>query len=357
MKTKAKIKTRAKTYQSKKNNCKIKVQGQVDRALQKFWHTWAKVHRPGSAMASLLALCGDASIRRYFRVVGQKLILTQDPLLKNDQRQLLVYRVLKSFKLKLPTIYHVAVERGILLQEDVGDASLLAVVAAAPQAWPWLKKAIDILIRLHQSDFKHCLEAAWLKERFDHRKLMQEVDLTLQYFARDLLQAPPAECQALRRCWDKLCASLIHGPWVLVHRDFHTRNLMVQGKQLVVIDYQDARWGLPQYDLASLLYDAYWQWDENNIKKALDYYWQHAPAIRRMFQANKRKFILRFYQQAAQRLFKALGTFAGQKVMRGNDRYLKYIGHTVNNLCHVLAQIPGQTKLRALIAQLYYPRS
>ena len=342
----------------KKLNVKSKTDAKVPVAVRRFWQTWAKHHVDKKlAAAKIIPLPFDASVRRYYRVQGQNLIVAYDPLLKKDQRQLLVYRVLKSFKIAVPQINFVALAQGMSLQEDVGNDALLSVIAQAQDSWPWLKKALDILIRLHQSDFSHCLESCHLKERFDQTKLMTEIDFTLEYFAQRLLQTPSAEIKALRRAWAKLCSSLVHGPWVLAHRDFHTRNIMVQRNKLVVLDYQDARWGLPQYDLASLLYDAYWNWGEKNIKHAIDYYWQHAPLIRRQFKRNKRKFIQVFYQQAAQRLFKALGTFAFQMLVRRNPRYLQYVGHTMHNLRWVLANLPAQQKLREQVAQLYYPRS
>ncbi|MBP5296855.1 MAG: phosphotransferase [Bacteriovoracaceae bacterium] len=341
-----------------KRKIKSKVKAKIPAKVQKFWRSWAQQELGlVPAQAPLVALPFDASRRRYYRVKGQKLIVADDPFLSKDQRQLRVYRVFRSFKIAVPRMYHVALKQGISVQQDVGDQSLLTVVATAKDLWPWLKKAMNILIRLHQSDFAHCLEARELPERFDRAKLMMEIDFTLKYFARDLLQASAAEIKALRKSWEKLCSALVQGPWVLVHRDFHTRNIMVVQKKLVVIDYQDAREGLPQYDLASLLYDAYWSWGEKNVHKALHYYWQHAPIVRGRFKHCKKNFVKLFYLQAAQRLFKALGTFAYQAVVRRNDRYLKYVGHTMDNLRQVLATIPSYQTLQRQVGNLYYPRS
>jgi hypothetical protein len=196
-----------------------------------------------------------------------------------------------------------------------------------------------------------------LQERFDEAKLMMEVDFTLKYFGQHFLQASSRELKALRASWQKLCRTLAQGPWVLVHRDFHTRNLVVQGARLTMVDYQDARLGLPQYDLASLFYDAYFAWQTKDVEKGLNYYWKISPQVRRLFKNNKKMFQQKLQMMAAQRLFKALGTFAYQMIHHKNPRYLKYIGHTMANLRQVLATQKSWQKLGQQVCQLYYPRS
>ena len=325
--------------------------------LLKAWRQWRQQLAPSAAKAKIEPLAFDASVRRYFRVKGQGLILTWDPLLKKSDRQLVIYKILAQHKIPVPTIYFAHPEQGVLLQADGGISTLLPVVAAAKNQWPWLKKALTILSRCHQIDLASYNHSPFRKECFDEAKLMMEVDFTLTYFARQLLQATSAECHALRRSWQKLCRTLAEGPWVLVHRDFHTRNLVVQGRKLAVVDYQDARLGLPQYDLASLFYDAYFAWDARNLARGLAYYWKISPKVRALFKNKKKVFQQKLQMMAAQRLFKALGTFAYQMVQRKNPRYLKYIGHTMANLRQVLAGQKKWQKLYQQICQLYYPRS
>jgi hypothetical protein len=134
------------------------------------------------------------------------------------------------------------------------------------------------------------------------------------------------------------------------HRDYHSRNLMVQGDRLRILDFQDARLGPPQYDLASLLRDSYvqlpFEWEE----ELLDYYLQRT-AKEEDFSQDRDRFVEIFNATCLQRNLKAIGTFASQKTLRGNDAYLEYIPATLAHIKRNLLEHREFSRLGDILAK------
>ena len=109
---------------------------------------------------------------------------------------------------------------------------------------------------------------------FDEEKLMQEMDFFMVHFVRGLCGIKPSASAlaALNRFFTKICAILAGEPRIFTHRDYHARNLILQRDRLVMIDFQDARMGPAQYDLASLLRDSYVTLPEDLVDDLVDYY-------------------------------------------------------------------------------------
>jgi aminoglycoside/choline kinase family phosphotransferase len=134
-----------------------------------------------------------------------------------------------------------------------------------------------------------------------------------------------AEREALGAECRTIAAELAAEPRVLCHRDFHSRNLMLRGDQLFIIDFQDARMGPDTYDLASLLRDSYvdlpWAVVDDLIAYFLALQGRSAEAD---------EYRRRFDLMALQRNLKALGTFGYQTTARGNPVYIQYMPRTLN---------------------------
>jgi aminoglycoside/choline kinase family phosphotransferase len=123
--------------------------------------------------------------------------------------------------------------------------------------------------------------------------------------------------------------------------------------RLVMIDFQDARMGPAQYDLASLLRDSYYQLEESQIQRLLDYYvirWEAVTGKR----IDRAQFEYVFDLMSVQRNFKAIGSFASFHNKRGNATYLKYIGNTFENIRRVLLKYPSYSALREVLFHYYY---
>ena len=164
----------------------------------------------------------------------------------------------------------------------------------------------------------------------------------------------------------EICAILADEPTVFTHRDFHSRNVMVTPARMgagaesrtpedrfVMIDFQDARMGPAQYDLASLLRDSYYQLEEAQIDRLLDYYVARYEAVAGV-PLNRQQFRTVFDLMSVQRNFKAIGSFASFLNRRGNPTYLKYVGNTFENIRRTLLKYPRYARLREILFHYYY---
>ena len=181
------------------------------------------------------------------------------PASENNEAFLSVGAQLAKAGVRAPAVWTQSLERGWFLLEDFGDQQLLAVLAShRDSAAPLYQKAFDALecqisLPIERSDVPH----------YDAERLKAELEVFPEWFLSGLLGIQPSE--QLRRCFAALTDYLIHTfteqPTVWVHRDFHSRNLMLLGSnQLGVIDFQDAVLGPITYDPVSLLKDCYIRW-------------------------------------------------------------------------------------------------
>ena len=140
-----------------------------------------------------------------------------------------------------------------------------------------------------------------------------------------------AEASALETWLLSLAREVASLRRVLCHRDFHSRNLMVKGERLYMVDFQDARMGAFTYDLASLLRDSYVDLPEDLVTELADFFRE----VTRLTESHE-AFMAAFTQTSLQRNIKAIGTFASQAVLRGNTSYLENIPRT---LAHIRANL------------------
>ena len=211
--------------------------------------------RAGWARAEILPLAGDASFRRYFRVIapGRQAVLMDAPPPHEDPRPFIaIAKHLTGLGFAAPTILASNLEHGLVLLEDFGDARMREVVDAAPESEQRIyADVVGLLARLHQSP------AADLPP-YSRKELHREAGLFTEWYcpAVDL----DVDVVGYRTAWDA-AFDRIEGPVVTVLRDYHAENIMlIEGRSgedaLGLLDFQDALAGHPAYDLVSLLQDA-----------------------------------------------------------------------------------------------------
>ena len=191
---------------------------------------------------------------------------------------------------------------------------------------------------------------------FDVEKLTWE----LEFFVRHFMEAyrglvlTAAERVALGEEWRPLVEELAGEPRVLCHRDYHSRNLMMHGGRLYLIDFQDARMGPDTYDLASLLRDSYVDLTEESVNDLTAYFLAlrgsslgsaHQPPS----ESERREFRRRFDAMALQRNLKALGTFGYQTAIRRNPVYIQYMPRTLRFARNTLQHDPRFARLCELL--------
>jgi N-acetylmuramate 1-kinase len=314
--------------------------------------------------SSVLPLTGDASDRKYFRVLkrgGQSIVLalhadTFDP---EALPFLRVAELFLSMPLPVPAILDRAPDLGILALEDLGDVTLQAHLGAAPSGeHRRLYREAVALIETLQRRGAELASPAFSPYRiaFDVEKLMWELDFFTKHFLEAYRGAaiPSGARGALAEEWRSLVEELAAEPRVLCHRDYHSRNLMLHEERLYIIDFQDARLGPDTYDLVSLLRDAYVDLTEPVVEELIAYFIAlkrpAGPPVQ-MWQDWEKDFRRRFDVMALQRNLKALGTFGYQTSIRQNPVYIQYIPRTLHHVLLNLARHDRFTRLREILSE------
>ena len=328
---------------------------------------WVKKSKTIDAVAKIP---GDASTRKYYRVHANSksyVVMKMEPFTGQGETLpfLAVQRHLLQSGVEVPEVLEIDPEQGFMLLEDLGDTTLLRKLQGVDNSdheRHLYERVIDSLVQLqvHASPngSRQSLEAFSL--RFDHEKLMWEVNFTIENFYQLYLkrQLPKSDYEIIRESFSEICTVLDQQSTVLTHRDFHSRNVMVMPgtagtDRFVMIDFQDARMGPIQYDLASLLKDSYYQLEEFQTTRLLDYYIARYEALAEK-SIDRSNFFYIFDLMAIQRNFKAIGSFASFMNRRGDPSYLKYIGNTFENIGRALLRYPEYSRLREILFHYYY---
>jgi len=304
--------------------------------------------------ARIVPLTGDASDRRYFRVISPEggsivLALHAGAIEFASLPFANVARLLHQVPLPVPAILGHSDALGIVALQDLGDVTLQAHLgAASPAEHQALYRQAVALIALLQRRGAELASDAYpaYQITFDVEKLTWE----LNFFVRHFLEAyrgvalREGERTAFDEEWLAITRELAAEPRVLCHRDYHSRNLMLHDGSLYIIDFQDARMGPDTYDLASLLRDSYVDIPERELDELLAYF----LALRGV--ADAPEFRRRFDLMSLQRNLKALGTFGYQTTTRRNPVYIQYIPRTLNYARMTLEKYPRFARLRELLA-------
>jgi aminoglycoside/choline kinase family phosphotransferase len=303
----------------------------------------------------IVPLTGDASDRRYYRIITQDrapfvLGLNAQPFDYGTLPFVNVASLLAAMPVPIPAIIGHEDDLGILALQDLGDVTLQAHLgASSPKEHAALYRQAVSFIHTLQRRGAELRDPKFISYgiAFDVEKLTWEMDFFVKHFLeayRGIVFAP-ADRDALRAELGLIVAELAGEPRVLCHRDYHSRNLMMSGDQLFIIDFQDARMGPDTYDLASLLRDSYMDLTEDYVDELLAYY---LALQGRSHEADK--FRTRFDLMAIQRNFKALGTFGYQTTTRQNPVYIQYMPRTLRYARENVAKYPRFARLRGLLA-------
>ncbi|HET9704609.1 MAG TPA: phosphotransferase [Vicinamibacterales bacterium] len=305
------------------------------------------------AAQTVVPLTGDASDRRYFRVLVKDaapivLALHQGPIEVESMPFVAVAGLLARVPLPVPTILHHSNPLGVLGLEDLGDVTLQAHLGAATPAEhaALYRQAVTLIARMQErGDELRSPAYPPYGIAFDVEKLTWELEFFVKHYlvAYKGVTASEAQRDALRGEWSAIVDELAAEPRVLCHRDYHSRNLMLHGGQLYMIDFQDARMGPDTYDLASLLRDSYVDLTAQQVDDLIAFF------LALKGTTDEDAFRRRFDLMALQRNLKALGTFGYMTTSRNNTVYIQYIPRTVAYVKANLAKYPRFEPLRALL--------
>jgi aminoglycoside/choline kinase family phosphotransferase len=312
----------------------------------------AEQHLSGRTL-KVVPLTGDASDRRYFRVLLKNstpivLALHAGPIDYDAMPFVRIARLLSEVPVPVPKILHYSNPLGVLGLEDLGDVTLQAHLGAATPAEhaALYRQAVTFIARMQQRG--EALRAdAYPPYRiaFDAEKLTWELEFFVKHYLLGYkgVGATDAERDALRSEWSMIVEELSSEPRVLCHRDYHSRNLMLHNGSLYIIDFQDARMGPDTYDLVSLLRDSYVDLTPQQVDELIAFFLALKGG------ADEAEFRRRFDLMALQRNLKALGTFGYMTTSRNNTVYIQYIPRTVAYVKANLAKYPRFERLQSLL--------
>jgi N-acetylmuramate 1-kinase len=314
---------------------------------------------------TLEQLAGDGSTRRIYRacLAGLRAIVVYNPLPANrshpDENDgfLAVREFLDRRGVRVPAFYVADLAHGLLLIEDLGDERLHDRLRRA--GWDadggrLYEDAVRALVAM-QRPAAPPFDPSWAPNPAYTEEFV--VAAEARYFHDELVRgragfaddfaAVEAECRALAR------AALAAPDRVPMHRDYQSRNLMVAGRTLAVIDFQGARLGPPEYDLAALLYDPYAGMPDGVRETLIRLYLREAAAagVPGVPAEPDDPWRLRFRANAANRLMQALGAFAKLGGRRGRPGFLEHIPGGLVFLDRVLGE-SGCSRLSDLVARL-----
>jgi len=292
----------------------------------------------------------DASFRRYFRLrfaaEGHTLIAMDAPPDKEDSQPFVAAaRAFHDLGLNVPEVLDADLERGFVLLTDLGTEPYLA--ALAPETVQRLYgDALGALVVLQA-----CGPGAYTPPPYDDGLLQREMDLFRDWYLQRhrAWRVSDSLARELERIFALLRANALEQPQVCVHRDYHSRNLMVtEANNPGILDFQDAVMGPVTYDLVSLLRDCYVAWPRDQVESwALGY---HDLALQSgvLRDEDEERFLRWFDLMGVQRHLKAIGIFARLKHRDGKPGYLDDIPRTLG----YVTEVSGRYRELAPLAEL-----
>jgi aminoglycoside/choline kinase family phosphotransferase len=321
---------------------------------------WLTTVLPASAVAIERA-SEDASFRRYFRVTLERSVAVPDrsdsaatliamdaPPGREDCRPFVsVANLLRDARVHAPAVLAADFEHGFLLLTDLGTRMYLDALNAdrAPVLYG---DACAALVRWQSISRKGVLPP------YDRALLRRELDLFPEwYVAKHLgVSLDAAQKATLEDVFGRILENNLGQPAVFVHRDYHSRNLMVTEPNPGVLDFQDAVYGPITYDLVSLLRDAYIEWDEERQIDWAVRYWHDARNAGVPVHGDFADFWRDFEWMGVQRQIKVLGIFARLWHRDGKDGYLKDMPRVMRYLRNACARYRELAPLARLLDAL-----
>ena len=279
---------------------------------------------------SLAPASADASFRRYFRATfaERTLIVMDAPPEQEDCRPFIhVAQLLGASGVHVPQIVAQDLAQGFLLLSDLGNTTYLHALNSET-AGKLYGAAVDALITIQSASRENELPP------YDEAMLLREMRLFPEWYVAKHVGVMLSERQsaALENVFQRIVQNNLAQPQVYVHRDYHSRNLMVTEPNPGILDFQDAVHGPITYDLASLFKDAYIRWEEAEVLDWLVRYWQKARGAGLPVHADFADFYRDYEWMGVQRHLKVLGIFARLSHRDGKDGYLKDLPLVMNYL-------------------------
>lgn len=333
---------------------------------------------PKAASVKVIPLTGDASNRSYLRLKVRlsdqslrtfvlMVLAEPEPFKQSEEKEsgtvkinelpfLNIQRFLFAFGVGVPELFYHDQKNGLVYLEDLGDQTFEGVVksGSAKQFKEYYHRAIDELIAIQRckNNGSSCIA---FDRSYNHPLLVWEFEHFLEYGVEKKVNQKVSldEAVIIKETFNRIATMITSEPTIFVHRDYHSRNLMVQGETLRVIDFQDALLGPLHYDLASLLRDAYVTLPEELIDELVEYYLLKKEKDDHQ-SINRLQFRYLFDLVSLQRNMKAAGRFVFIDQVKKNPNFLKYVPKALNDISTNLKKYPELKAFRSVLVR-YLP--
>jgi len=306
------------------------------------WIEWLGMEEP-----TLQALHGDASSRSYYRLENHDGGIVMDASEAKESVPVFigVGMRLMDAKVRIPRIKSFELHKGFIFLEDVGSTHLLDKCVEGEDARPYYDKAIETLVKMQETPSQGL-------QPYDRNFLLEEMNLMTEWYLKEYL-GTSFECldgRMLLESYSLIADEVLAQPQgIFVHRDYHSRNLMIDSNdEIVVIDFQDAREGALTYDLVSLLRDAYMKLDARELRRLISLYRELKG-----LDVDEETFMRWFDFTGLQRHVKILGIFARLAIRDGKKQYLNDIPMTLKYILEVGHKYPELDGLLSLLKSQY----
>jgi aminoglycoside/choline kinase family phosphotransferase len=301
---------------------------------------------------SLLTVSGDASFRRYFRqplVQGSYIAVDAPPDKENSAPFVNIANEWFAEGVNVPKIIHADLEKGFMLLSDMGDQMLYPLLEGGQEA-AYYPKALDSLIGIQQTQYS--------LPPYDAALLDREMALFTDWYLAEHLQFPLTRNDKfmLEETFELLRESALGQIQAPVHRDYHSRNIMVlEDDSLGIIDFQDGVLGPITYDLASLLRDAYIAWPKEQVDEWAKLYFSKAREAGLIGALSDDQLMLWFDWMGLQRHIKVVGIFARLNIRDGKPGYMADIPRTFKYIREVSANYDALIPFNTWLEQTLLP--
>jgi len=300
---------------------------------------------------------GDASFRRYYRLTlsdgATRIVMDAPPESEDSSPFVAVAKHLVGLGLNVPVVYAADLEQGFLLLSDLGSEHYLDLLGQGQgQGDRLYADAMSALMVMQASAAMDGLPI------YSSGLLLQEMGLFREWLLEKHLglALDLGEQQTLDKTFDLLVTNALGQPQQFVHRDYHSRNLLVTSAQNPgIIDFQDALVGPVTYDLVSLLKDCYISWPREQVKEWVFGYYDLALQSGVLRKEHEDSLLRWFDLMGVQRHLKASGIFARLNMRDGKQGYLKDIPRTLNYIVELAPEYPELEPLVRLISERVLP--
>ena len=291
----------------------------------------------------------DASFRRYFRVgvkgAETKIVMDAPPSTENCTPFIKVAQMLRNMGLHVPELYAQDLAQGFLLLSDLGESQYLRVINPG-NVGRLYGDALSALVALQAHGISVDLPS------YDRALLLRELEIFREWYLGKHICYPLTQDlnNQISKCYEFLVSAALEQPRVIVHRDFHSRNLLFTPKHNPgILDFQDAVIGPITYDVVSLLRDCYIAWPLDQIHDWVRGYHQLCLQSGVLHLDNEPQFFRWFDLMGVQRHLKAAGIFARLNHRDGKPDYLRDVPRTLSYVQSVAQHYPELNAIKTLL--------